>query len=255
MRNKAKYTVLALALLLAAASTLYAGGGTGLAVTLAFDPLVDLVCDNGQGTVTIHYTAGGGNSADGATVNYTVMTNPGGVEVQAGSLPSIAEGTTTDTPAGDWVNDKGTKTYSDSFNLTLSNGTYDIEVCVDQSGATERKHACGTITVTVDCQITEETCDKGNVIFGEVVGNKNVCKASNVVNFQFAGLYGPTATVDLSGPGGFHKTFYVDRAGDSCNYHLLWQATGDNGGAGNYTLAVSGNGNSESYDVALQCKK
>lgn len=246
---KSKRTILVAVALLAAATGLWAAG-TAMDVSVSFNPITDLVCSgNGSGgAVTIHYTATSSASADYADVSLTV-TDVGTSTVVYTDSGSIAEGTINDTPPGDWVptGSQGEKSYSNTFTFNLANGTYDVQVCAEQSGAT-RKSDCTEIRIEIACTASE-SCDQGNEVFGEVVGNKNVCKSSDVVNFSFKGLYGDEPTVQINGPSSFSASFPAQRAGDSCVYHLHWNASAANGGAGWYTFTVNG----DTYPVQLSC--
>jgi hypothetical protein len=238
----APMTAFAIALLGATAAF---AQGTGLSVDVSAVPGV---CENGVSTVTVSYTVTSTGAADGATVGYTVN---GGTAV---ALPSIAGGIA---PAGGWTQGQGsTKTASGQFQLQLPSGEYDIEVCAEQNGA-DKKSGCDDVHVQIACQELEG-CDQTATLFGEIVGNKNLCQSDARVNVHVKGLFGPWATVDVRNANNtLVDSKQVDRAGDSCVYHWnLDPKTWPDAIAGSYTLTVTGqNGSTTTFSANLSCSK
>lgn len=203
-----------------------------------------------NGEHTVNYTVSSTAAADAAAGNYTVN---GGDPV---GLPTIAAGNVTE--GGGWTFDGRTKTASGSFTLSgVENGDYTIEVCFAQSGA-DAKSDCTVITVQVDCVATE-TCDQGAELFGEVVGNNNLCKSEARINVQVKGLFGETAFLTVKNPNSVTVDGQsTDRAGDSCVYH--WNLDPKTWGAaaigGPYTFHVVG-ANSATFDFSadLVCSR
>jgi hypothetical protein len=195
------------ALVLLSGSTAF-GQGTSLSVNVSADAGV---CVGGVSPVTVNYTVTSTGSADGATVGYSV--NAGTVV----GLPGIAGGLTSD--GGGWTKGNGSnKTATGQFILNLANGDYDIEVCAEQNGA-EKKTDCSTVHVQVACN-QEDKCDQAATRFGEVVGNKNLCKSDARINVQLKGLFGANALLEVKdGNGGTVQTLSTSRNGDSCVYH------------------------------------
>lgn len=240
--------VMLLLLSLLAANPLPApNSGTSLSVDLS----ATVECNEyGTGDITVSYTVSSTAAADAATGYYTVN---GGDPV---GLPTIAAGNVTE--GGGWTFDGRTKTASGSFTLSgLENGDYTIEVCFEQQGA-EIKSDCTVIIVQVDCVQTEK-CDQGAELFGEVVGNNNLCKSSARIEVQVKGLFGATASLTVKNPNsvavyGQNTT----RAGESCVYQ--WNLDPKDWGSaaigGPYTFHVTG-ANSATFDFGadLVCSK
>jgi hypothetical protein len=249
MMNVAAVTgVLALALL--SGSTAFAQG-TGLSMDLT-TTLGE--CVNGVSEVTVAYTVTSTGAADSATVSYSVS---GGISA-VGTLPTIASGLVTD--GGGWTKGQGAiKTAGGELKLSLANGEYDIEVCAEQHGSDGNpdKQACNSVHVQVNCAL-EGTCDQRSELFGEVVGNKNLCQSESRINVQVKGLFGPTAMLEVKDQGGaLVGLFSTTRAGDSCVYHWnldpkTWAAAT----AGFYTFRVIGeNGATYDFGANLTCSK
>jgi hypothetical protein len=101
-------------------------------------------------------------------------------------------------------------------------------------------------------------CSKVATLFGEVVGNKNLCQSEARVNVQLKGLFGPSATLEVKDPSGATIGVYTtSRNGESCVYHWnLDPKTWASASAGLYTFKVTGE-NSTTYDFAanLTCSK
>jgi hypothetical protein len=90
-----------------------------------------------------------------------------------------------------------------------------------------------------------------------VVGNTKIGDRSTV-QINFEGNFGSSALVEITNADGFYLSTYVDRNGDSCNYHANWKfTTGDgadlfgNAGPGVYTVKVTGNGVNLEFPVTL----
>jgi hypothetical protein len=236
----AQASVFALVLL---AGTAAFAQGTSLSVVVSAEAAA---CVNGISAVTVNYTVTSTGAADAATVGYSV--NLG----SSVPLPTIASGVA---PIGGWTQGIGrNKTATGQFVLNLSNGEYDIEVCAAQNG-TDAKSDCNSVHVQVLC--TEvEACDQSAVLFGEVAGNKNLCKSDARINVQLKGLFGPTAGLEVKNElGDVVQTVSTDRAGDSCVYH--WNVNPKDWSSmtpGLYTFKVTGqNGATYSFSAPLVC--
>lgn len=141
---------------------------------------------------------------------------------------------------------KKTYSYSNSYETTYSNGSHDVQLCFTQPSGNLRMTACTTVKVVVACtpETVKECHDR---IFGETIGNKNLCKANGNggphVNIQASGDYGSTATITIDGPG-YHAEKLTDRRGESCNYIYDWDPKAEGAVAGDYTFKISGSGSS-----------
>jgi hypothetical protein len=226
------------ALLLLSGSAAF-GQGTGLSVSVSAETGV---CVNSLSPVTVNYTITSTGAADAATVGYSV--NAGAVV----GLPGVAGGLTAD--GGGWTKGNGSnKTATGQFIINLANGDYDIEVCAEQNGA-DKKSDCSSVHVQVACAQVDK-CDQAAVRFGEVVGNKNLCKSDARINVQLKGLFGANAVLEVKdGNGGTVQTLSTSRNGDSCVYHWnldpkTWIGA-QPPAAGLYMFTVTGD-NSASY--------
>jgi hypothetical protein len=221
----------------------------GTSLSIVFSPTT--VTCNGDGTanVTFDWTVTSTAAADAATVTGQV---DGGTIF---SLPGIAAGNVTN--GGGWTFAGRMKTADGSYTTTLANGTHTFTVCATQAGSNGNpdKTACATTTVTVDCTSTS-ACANAEV-FGEVPANRNLCLANGHIEIQFQGDFDDIASLKIDGPTGtgFTKTVYVDRAGNSCNYHYNWdpQDSDGNGGPGTYSFTVNGNSKTLTFGADLLC--
>ena len=226
----------------------------GAAATLSITfgaPTVSCALDGGVVSAAYTITA---TSAAAAVVTETLK-DSGGNTVTSNSH-TVAAGDVTD--GGGWTFAGRTKAYDGTFTASgLADGEYSLEVCATQPGSqgTPAKSACITEAIVVDClQIIETACSAQP--FGEVVGNKHIrVEASAQINFK--GDFGSEATVTITGPN-FSETATIAEAGNSCNYHANWKFTNGegsdlygNGGSGTYTVSVSGNGKTLTFDVSL----
>lgn len=162
---------------------------------------------------------------------------------------------------GGWTFAGRTKTHDGLFQANgLPNGTYSLQVCVTQSGSggNPNKTVCNSETIVVDCAAAAvgNPCASA-APFGEVVGNDKISDhATAQINFE--GDFGPTAYVEITDANGFYRSATVRRDGDSCNYHVRWKFTTDDGadifgndGAGVYTVTVSGNNHALQFSTTL----
>lgn len=150
------------------------------------------------------------------------------------------------------IRDGRTKVAAWSADLTLSNGTHTITVCVEQPGSmgNPRKTACATVvTVTVACQGFCGTTEA----FGDIVHNPSLCTGSGPphVPVHVRGDFGDDATLAITGPGGYARTVPIRHAGESCNYQYNWDTTG--AAAGSYHFVVTGNSHQYGFDAELHC--
>jgi hypothetical protein len=242
MKSKRISWGLSLALLLAVAAGI--GGlayAAGTALSISFGT-PSVVC-NGDGTATVKftYTVSSTGAADAATVSGQlddgIITN----------IATIADGNVND--GGGWTFAGRNKTYTGSVELdSVSEGSHTYTVCADQngSGGNPNKHACNSITLSVDCA-SGDSCSN-TAVFGELPHNTNLCSANGQIEVQFHGDFGDTANLTITGPNSFSFSTTVNKAGDSCNYHYNWNprptnatpnpGTG-NGGAGQYTFLIT----------------
>ena len=224
MRSKRSFGGLGRALLFIAvtgiAGLAYAAG-TSLSISFD-DATVDCASD-GSAQVTIHYTVTSTAAADEAAVTGQID------EGDSFDITTIPSGNVNG--GGGWTFFGRVKTFSGTFTTTLDAGSYTFTVCAEQHG-TDRKSACNTQTVTVDCQPTA-TCEDTSV-FGELPHNTNLCSAQGVIEIQFHGSFGENANLTISGPNGFTYSTTVGRNGNSCNYHYNWdlRAAGGTGNGG-----------------------
>lgn len=249
MKSKATL-VLMLVLLLAAAGGLWAAG-TELTVSGSAD--TSHYCDDGK--ITINYNLLSTGAADAAEVSYTL---DGG---SATSLPTVASGNVEE--GGGWTFQGRNKTYSNSFDLSgLEPGNHTVTICAVQHGANgnDDKEDCETISFFIQtCSSEADKCDRVGEVFGQVIGNKNVCKSGGTINFQFKGNFGPTAHLTVTGPSPSTtvvRSIDVSRNGESCVYNDSWQ--GPSGlTAGWYTFKVTTLYNSNTLEDVenLSCSK
>jgi len=251
--------VVVLALLLAGGSLGSRAQSSGTTLTVSASATGEDVCVDGVATVTVTYTVTSSAAADGATGSFTVTDGDGNV-VNSGSLPEIDSGVA---PAGGWTHNPpgSAKTAGGQFQLSLGNGTYDIEVCFEQHGA-EKKSDCTTITVTVNCGAAG--CDRVAQQFGQVMGNTNLCSQLARINVQVKGPFGSSAQLEVKNPNGTVMQVVNKNRGegsdDRCVY--VWQLNPKDWPStlsGVYSFHVSSNdsGNTSTLDfgATLDCKK
>lgn len=147
--------------------------------------------------------------------------------------------------------DRRTKVATWSADLTLTNGTHTIVVCVEQPGSmgNPRKTACATVfTVTVAC---EGYCGTTEA-FGDIVHNPSLCTGNGPphVPVHVRGDFGDDATLVITGTS-YTRTTPIRHAGESCNYQYNWDTTG--APAGSYHFVVTGNSHQYSFDAELHC--
>jgi hypothetical protein len=237
-----------LAIVFSAAATIWAAGTT---MTLTFGT-PSVVCTPNGGSVSATYTIAT-TAADAANVTETLTLNGSDVVNHAFTIPSgnIATG-------GGWTFAGRTKNYDGTFTADgLANGSYTLEVCAAQAGANGNpgKAICQSETIVVNCSVADPPCSDGP--FGEVVGNQNISvQAAAQVNFR--GDFGDQAVLTITGPNGYSASATIDRDGNSCNYHANWKFTNGSGadiygndGPGTYTLVVTGNGHTLTFDATL----
>jgi hypothetical protein len=207
-------------------------------------------CVDGVAPVSVNYTATSEGSAAAAAISYDINA---GAKVAWGT---ILDGNILD--GGGWTFNGRTKTATGSIPLHLGSGSYTIEVCVEQPGNPAKKTACNTVTVVVNC--STGPC-QGTQLFGEIVGNDNLCKSDAHINVQVKGMFGDSAelTVKDQSNAVVDDHQWTHRSGDSCVYHWnLDPKSWNNGspGAGTYHFHIDG-ANQEVYDFAaeLSCSK
>jgi hypothetical protein len=226
--------------------------GAAATLSIAFGaPVVSCALDGGAVSAAYTITA----SSAGAAVIIETLKDSGGNTVTSKSH-TVAAGNVTD--GGGWTFAGRTKLYDGTFTTSgLADGEYSLEVCATQAGSQGNpdKSACITEAILVDClQFAETACSAGP--FGEVVGNKRI-RVAATAQINFRGDFGSEPTVTITGPN-FSETATIRQDGNSCNYHGNWKFTNGqgadiygNGGPGVYTVLVSGNGKTLTFDVSL----
>jgi hypothetical protein len=212
-----------------------------------------------DGNVTINWTVLSSAAADAAVVTY-------GVSTVYGTTYSVADGTYVTTIAagnvadgGGWIFNGSNKSQSGTITLAMPTVTesseYTVTVCAEQdgSGGNPNKTDCQDITFFLTPCATTSGCDQNGTVFGQVVGNKNVCKNLTPVNFNFKGDFGTPANLVITGPGGYSSgDLSVARSGDSCVYTYNWYPPAGSV-AGGYTFTVTGNGHTLVDTEQLSC--
>lgn len=197
-------------------------------------------CNNGTGSVTIEGTLTTTGSVDSAEITATVN---GGTATLVGTIEPQ-----------DFVHDGRVKTAPYSITIdNLPNGTDTIQVCFDQSGSQgrESKHTCADLlTVVVNCSVCS-----GAGFFGDLVGNTNLCQGNGPphIPVHVKGDLGDSPSLTITGPNDYSLHAIMNRSGESCVYQYNWDTDGNNGGAGEYTFTVSGNGHTYSFTATLKC--
>jgi hypothetical protein len=227
-----------------------ASSAAGTALSIVFGtPTV--VCP--EGNVAVEYTIST-TAADGATVTEKLTDSSNATITQ--SSYDIQSGNV----AGGWTfGGTRTKTHDDTFEYNgLSNGTYSLQVCVMQagSGSNPAKTVCNSQTIVVDCSQIGNPC-ANTAPFGEVVGNTKIGDHATV-QINFEGDFGASAMVEIRNADSFYAFAWINKNGDSCNYHANWKLTTPDGsdfygsaGAGVYTVTVTGNGATLQFPVTL----
>lgn len=244
-----KKVVLVLAIVVGAAAATWAQG-QGTALSIAFDS-PSVACPDGN--VTVDYTIST-TAASAATVEVT-LSGPAGFTPISGSY-AILSG---NVPGG-WINAGRLKTFDGSFQASgLDDGTYSLQVCATQagSGGNPDKTICRSQSIIVNCLEAEVNPCATVTPFGEVTHNTQI-SSSATAQIQFSGNFGVSANVEITGPNDFSTAGSVGRNGDSCNYHANWKFNNPsgadffgNGGAGVYTVRVTGNGLALEFPVTL----
>jgi hypothetical protein len=196
-------------------------------------------CNGGTGSVTIEGTLTTTGSVDSveitASVNGATATLVGTIEPQ------------------DFTHEGRIKWAPYSITIDgLPNGTDTVQVCFDQSGSQGRepKHTCAdVVVVVVNCSVCS-----GTGFFGDLVGNTNLCQGNGPphIPVHVKGDLGESPALTITGPNGYSFHAFMNHSGESCVYQYNWDTAG-NGGAGDYTFAVSGGGNSYSFTATLRC--
>jgi len=226
--------------------------GAAAALTVTFGtPLVSCALDGG--VVSAGYTISA-TAASAAVVTETLKDSGGNtVTTKSFTLPA---GSVTD--GGGWTIAGRSKVYDGTFTTSgLPDGEYSLEVCATQPGSqgNPAKNACITEALVVDCVRAFPTACTA-APFGEVVGNNHI-RVNAAAQINFKGNFGTEATVTVQGPN-FVETATITQNGNSCNYHANWKFTNGegadlygNGGPGTYTVFVSGNGKTLTFNVTL----
>jgi hypothetical protein len=239
-----KKTTIALTIVLAAGAAAFAAGHTILTVVFGTPAIV---C---PGEATVEYTASS-TSGQQATVVES-LTGP----TAKSSTYVINAGNS----AGGWTVAGRTKTFDGVFHATgLADGDYSLQVCVTEAGSNGNpaKTVCETRAFTVNCADAVVNACANVAPFGEVVGNKHI-ETSSGVQINFDGDFGDYATIEITSDN-FYASATVNRNGDSCNYHVSWKFTNENGGdiyttdpaAGVYSAKVTGNGKTLEFPITL----
>lgn len=129
-----------------------------------------------------------------------------------------------------------------AFELSLENGEHTVLVCFTQVDAQEPEpeHTCAPLlTLNVDCDPGEENACDLEGVFGDLIGNSNLCHGGGTphIPVHLRGDFGDPVALHVSGPNDFSLDATMRRAGDSCIYHYNWDTRGGNhGGPGSYTF-------------------
>jgi len=196
-------------------------------------------CNGDTGTVTIQGTLTTTGSVDSAEIRASI---DGGAETLLGIIDPE-----------DFVHDGRVKTAAYTVAISLPSGTYSVALCFYQSGSQGRepKQTCAeALVVVVSCS----SC-RGTGFFGDLVGNPSLCRGNGPphIPVHVKGDLGNAPALTITGPYGYTHQATMDRAGQSCVYQYNWDTAG-NGGEGQYTFAVSGGGNSYSFNATLRCR-
>jgi len=200
-----------------------------------------------------------------ATIEYTVTSTSaqeaGVVETLSGPVTRSASYTIkSGNVANGWTVAGRTKTFDGVFHATnLTDGDYTLQVCVTEAGSNGNpaKTVCESQAFTVNCaELVINPC-ANEAPFGEVVGNTHISHTSSV-QIQFAGDFGDYASIEITGDNNFYAATTVNRNGDSCNYHVNWKFTNENGAdlygtpqPGVYSAKVTGNGKTLQFAIVL----
>ena len=155
----------------------------------------------------------------------------------------------------DFSHDDGRyKSANYTVTVPATNGEHVIQICFIQSGSQGRepKKVCVTVSVDVSC---EAFCEQQGV-FGDLVGNPNLCNGNGPphVPVHVKGEFGASAALTITGPNAYSFSATMRRAGDSCVYQYNWDTVG-NGGAGTYSFhAVGENGRVYDFSAELYCR-
>lgn len=225
------------------ASGSQSNNGTALTAVASGDP----VClDANSAAVSVQVAVTTSGSVDSAVVTRSIG---GGAETTVATIQPQ-----------DFVFSGRYKTAVLTDKLTVSNGTTDVTYCFTQSGAQgrESKKTCTTFSVTVDCIATAESCDKVDLLFGNLVNNPVLCNGNGppAIPVHFRGKATGAVSLTITGPQGFGLSAAMAKSGDSCIYQYLWDLrSAGNGGAGGYHFAVNDeSGALASADRALVCR-
>lgn len=147
-----------------------------------------------------------------------------------------------------------------AFELTLANGEHTVLVCFTPSGAEvfEPEHTCAPLlTVNVSCEPSEENACELEGVFGNLVGNPNLCHGGGTPHLpvHLRGAFGDSVVLHVSGPNGFSFDATMRRAGDGCIYHYNWDTRdGNHGGPGSYTFDFTNDaGDDYAFTRDLSC--
>jgi len=202
--------------------------------------VVSQTCNGGTGSVTLAGTLTTTGSVDSAEITASVN---GGAATQVGVINPQ-----------DFVHDGRVKTAEYSVTIDgLPNGTNTIQVCFDQSGSQGRepKHTCADVVVVV---VNCSEC-RGAGFFGDIVGSGNLCQGNGPphIPVHVKGDLGDSPALTITGPNGYSLHAFMNHSGESCVYQYNWDTEG-NGGRGQYTFTVTGNGHTYSFTRNLSCR-
>lgn len=212
--------------------------GTELSADAA---LLGTSCDSGAGVATV----GGAVTTTGSVDSVQIVASIDDLAVQAvGEIPPQA-----------FVGDGRVKTAEYAVTLATGAGTHTVRLCFIQSGTEGRepKSTCATeLLVEVVCELG--ACGVARP-YGNLVGNGSLCKGNGPpkIPVHVRGDLGETVALSISGPNGYAHQASLRHAGDSCNYHYVWDTAG-NGGAGKYAFVVTGRGETVEFDAQLHCR-
>ena len=218
--------------------------GTELSATAAAAAPVCL--DSDAATVTISGVLRTTGAVDSADITVSI---DGGPAAPMGTIEP-----------DDFQHDGRVKAAPYSLDLTLTNGTYSIDLCFTQSGAQGRepKTVCAeSVIVVIDCT-GDDSCE-GEEVFGDLVGNPVLCSGGGTphVPVHLRGEFGEVVAIGIAGPNGFTLEDLMNHAGNSCIYQFNWDTrAGNHGGPGSYTFTFAGdNGNTFEFTRDLSCSE
>ncbi len=125
--------------------------------------------------------------------------------------------------------------------------SFDLESLCDEPAVPGEETPGGTIPVG------DKSCADA-ALFGGLVGSPSLCTGKGDVHIPVhaRGSFGEVPELTITGPSGYEHRAVMKHSGESCNYQYTWDAS-QNGGAGDYTFAITGARQTHSFTRALSC--